>query len=228
MKYPRKKNFHISFIIKTFFHIGLLFIHHPFFAAVVIMNEKIKNLKTEVLSDDWYTLRKVTYDYVRSDGTVQRQSREAYDRGNGATVLLYNKEQRTVILTRQLRIPTYINGNKNGLLIEACAGMLDHDNPEECILREAKEETGYQISKIQKLYEAYTSPGSVTELVYFFIAEYSPDMKVSDGGGIDQEQEHIEVLELDFDEAFRMIYTGEIRDVKTIMLLQHLKLNNIL
>ncbi len=189
-------------------------------------NDKVKILQTEVLSDNWYTLRKVTFEYLKADGTKEVQSREAYDRGNGATILLYNKKQKTVILTRQFRMPTFVNGNESGMLIETCAGLLDNDNPEDCIKRETEEETGYKISSVEKIFEAYMSPGSVTEIVYFFIAEYSKDMKVNEGGGVEEEQENIEVLELDFEKAYQMISTGEIKDGKTIMLLQYLKLQN--
>lgn len=192
------------------------------------MIDKVKILDTEILSNNWYTLKKLTYQFQKSDGEWQTQNREAYDRGNGATILLYNKEQKTVILTRQFRLPTYINGNDSGMLIEACAGLLDKDNPEDAIRRETEEETGYKVSHIEKIFEAYMSPGSVTEIIYFFIAEYSSDMKVNEGGGIDHEQEDIEVLELSFDNAFAMIASGEIRDGKTIMLLQYVKLNRIL
>jgi len=187
-------------------------------------NDNIKIIQTEVLSDNWYTLRKITFEYLKPDGTKEVQSREAYDRGNGATILLYNKEQQTVILTKQFRLPTFVNGNESGMLIETCAGLLDNDNPEDCIKKETEEETGYKITKVKKIFEAYMSPGSVTEIVYFFIAEYSKEMKVSEGGGVEEEQENIEVLELDFDQAYDMISTGEIKDGKTIMLLQHLKL----
>lgn len=189
-------------------------------------NFKITN--TEILSDNWYVLRKITYEYLQKDGTLQTQSREAYDRGNGATILLYNKESQTVILTRQFRIPTYVNGNADGMMIEACAGLLEQDDPEDCIRRETEEETGYQIKDVQKVFEAYMSPGSVTEILYFFIAEYSKEMKVSDGGGLEEEAENIEVLEYPFTQALQMIRTGEIKDAKTIMLLQHLKLEGIL
>ena len=191
------------------------------------MNDKVKILKTEVLSDNWYTLRKLTYDYLKKDGNWQTQSREAYDRGNGATILLYNKHQKTVVLTRQFRMPTFINGNADGLLIEACAGLLDKDNPEDCIRRETEEETGYKVKGVHKIFEAYMSPGSVTEILYFFVAEYFKEMRVTDGGGIEHEQEDIEVLEIDFEEALGMIETGEIKDGKTIMLLQHAKLKNL-
>lgn len=190
------------------------------------MNE-IKILEDKILSDNWYTLRKITYEYKKKDGTSHTHIREAYDRGNGAAILLYNKENKTVILTKQFRLPTFINGNSSGMLIEVCAGLLDKDNPEDCIRRETEEETGYRISDVRKIFEAYMSPGSVTELLHFFVAEYSKAMKVNDGGGIEHEQEDIEVLELAFDKAMQMIGSGEIRDGKTIMLLQYAKLSNL-
>ncbi|MCJ7932173.1 MAG: GDP-mannose pyrophosphatase NudK [Chryseobacterium sp.] len=193
-----------------------------------MQNPNITILKTETLSDNWYTLNKVTYTIVKKDGTTETQSREAYDRGNGAVILLYNTTSNTVILTRQFRLPTYINGNATGMLIEACAGLLDNDNPEECIKRETEEETGYKISKVEKVFQAYMSPGSVTEILHFFIAEYSIEMKIADGGGLEEEGEHIEVLELPFGNALQMVDSGEINDAKTIMLLQHLRLKNIL
>ncbi|HEX8677444.1 MAG TPA: GDP-mannose pyrophosphatase NudK [Segetibacter sp.] len=192
------------------------------------MADRIKILKTEILSDNWYTLKKITYEYLKSDGTWQTHSREAYDRGNGATILLYNKEQKTVILTRQFRLPSFVNGNSTGMLIEACAGLLDKDNAEDCIKRETEEETGYKITEVRKIFEAYMSPGSVTELLYFFVAEYSKSMKVHEGGGIEHEQENIEVLEIPVQQAMEMIDNGEIKDGKTIMLLQYVKLNNLL
>ncbi len=191
-------------------------------------NDKLKIISTEILSDNWYTLKKLTYSYLGKDGAWQTQNREAYDRGNGATILLYNTALKTVILTRQFRLPTFINGNQSGMLIEACAGLLDKDNPEECIKRETEEETGYRISSVKKIFEAYMSPGSVTELIYFFIAAYSDNMKVHEGGGIAHEQEEIEVLELPIETAIKMIETGEIKDGKTIMLLQYVRLQGIL
>lgn len=192
------------------------------------MISNIKILKSEILSDNWYVLRKITYEYSKKDGTRLTQSREAYDRGNGAVILLYNKEQKSVILTRQFRLPTFVNGNSSGMLIEACAGLLDKDHPEDCIKRETEEETGYKITEVEKVFEAYMSPGSVTEILYFFIAEYSKGMKVTEGGGVEHEEENIEVLEMNIDDAMKMIATGEIKDGKTIMLLQHIKLHNIL
>ncbi|WP_298237578.1 GDP-mannose pyrophosphatase NudK [uncultured Algibacter sp.] len=193
-----------------------------------MQNNKVRNLKTEVLSDNWYTLRKVTFDYLKKDGSWETQSREAYDRGNGSTILLYNKERSTVILTRQFRMPTYVNGNETGMLIETCAGLLSKENATECIHRETQEETGYEISSVEKVFEAYMSPGSVTEIVYFFIAEYKDSMKVSEGGGVEDEQEEIEVLELKIDNAIEMIENGEIKDGKTIMLLQYIQIKGIL
>ena len=145
-----------------------------------MQNPNITILKTDILSDNWYTLNKVTFTVQKKDGTTETQSREAYDRGNGAVILLYNKISNTIILTRQFRLPTYINGNTSGMLIEACAGLLDNDNPEDCIKRETEEETGYKISKVEKIFEAYMSPGSVTEILHFFIAEYSNEMKIND------------------------------------------------
>lgn len=192
------------------------------------MSENIRNLQTTVLSENWYTLRKVTYELLARDGKWQVQSREAYDRGNGATILLYNKANKTVILTRQFRMPTYLNGNADGYLIETCAGLLDKDNPEDCIRKETEEETGYKITSVHKAFEAYMSPGSVTEILYFFTAKYTKDMKVSEGGGLEEETEHIEVLELTFTKALEMVKTGEIKDAKTIMLLQYAQINELL
>ena len=191
------------------------------------MNERVRIRQTEILSDNWYTLRKVTFDYQKKDGSWQTQSREAYDRGNGAVILLYNRASATVILTRQFRLPTYVNANPTGMMIEACAGLLDQDNPEECIRRETEEETGYQLSDVRKIFEAYMSPGSVTEILHFFVAEYSRNMKVNEGGGV-EEEEDIEVLELPFEQALQMIESGEIKDAKTIMLLQYAKIHQLL
>ncbi|RVT45466.1 GDP-mannose pyrophosphatase NudK [Rheinheimera sediminis] len=192
------------------------------------MSNKIRNLQKTLLSDNWYTLNKFSFEYQNHNGEWQQQHREAYDRGNGATILLYNKAKGTVILTRQFRLPTYINGNSDGLLIETCAGLLEQDNPEDCIRREAEEETGYKVDTVQKLFEAYMSPGSVTEIIHFFAAEYAEHMQVSAGGGLAHEQENIEVLELDFAQAYSMIGTGEIKDGKTIMLLQYAKINSLI
>ncbi|WP_336517799.1 GDP-mannose pyrophosphatase NudK [Pollutibacter soli] len=192
------------------------------------MENRVRIIDKKLLSDNWYRLYKYTYEVTKNDGHVETQHREAYDRGNGAVILLYNKEQQTVILTRQFRLPTFVNGNADGMLIEACAGLLDKDNPEDCIRRETEEETGYRITDVQKIYEAYMSPGSVTEILYFFIAEYAKNMRVAEGGGVAHEQENIEVIEMNITEAMEKIKSGEIKDGKTIMLLQYLKLNGIL
>lgn len=192
------------------------------------MNDKVKILKEEILSDNWYILRKITYQFRKKDGSWLTQHREAYDRGNGATILLYNKAAGTVILTRQFRLPTFVNGNPDGMLIETCAGLLDKDNPEDCIRRETEEETGYKITAARKIFEAYMSPGSVTEMLYFFAAEYTKDMKVNEGGGVEHEQENIEVLEIPFGQAVAMMASGEIKDAKTIMLLQYAQLHRLL
>lgn len=192
------------------------------------MNPNVKIIEEKVLSNNWYVLKKIIFEYKNKQGEWQNQAREAYDRGNGATILLYNKETQTVVLTEQFRMPTYVNGNESGMLIEACAGLLDKDNPEDCIRRETEEETGYRIGEVKKVFEAYMSPGSVTEILYFFVAEYSKAMKVNDGGGAEDEQENIDVLEIDFKKALAMIKTGEIKDGKTIMLLQYAQINGLL
>lgn len=190
--------------------------------------KNIHILDTKVLSDNWYTLKKVSFEMTGTDGAKSILEREAYDRGNGATILLYNKDNQTVVLTRQFRLPTFINGNDTGYLIESCAGLLDQDNPEDCIRRETEEETGFRIEQVEKVFEAYMSPGSVTELLYFFVAAYSNDMKLHDGGGLEEENEDIEVLELPFKKALEMMKSGEIRDGKTIMLLQHAQLKGLM
>ena len=188
-------------------------------------NPKITIQKTELLSDNWYILNKVTFDYNKDSDVPETQVREVYDRGNGAVILLYNCTKKTVVLTRQFRLPTYLNGNSSGMLIEACAGMLDKDNPIECIIRETEEETGYRLSSVKKVFQSYMSPGAVTEILHFFIGEYQPEMKVSEGGGLAEEHENIEVLEYPFNEAYQMIASGKITDAKTIMLLQYAKIN---
>lgn len=191
------------------------------------MNPDIVIVKTEVLSDNWYKLNKVTFRHRRPDGHWTEQSREAYDRGNGATILLYNRERQTVILTRQFRLPTYVNGNPDGLLIEACAGLLDGDHPEQAIKRETEEETGYRLGQVDHLFDLYMSPGSVTEIVHFFVAPYTSPDRVAAGGGTGDD-ERIEVLELPFFQALNMVKTGEIRDGKTVILLQQAALDRLL
>lgn len=191
-------------------------------------NPEIEITETKLLSDNWYILNRVTFNYKKENQPVESHKREVYDRGNGAGILLYNTDKKTVILTRQFRLPTYLNGNKTGMMIEVCAGLLDKDNAEQAIIRETEEETGYRLSKVEKAIETYMSPGSVTEILYLFIGEYDEKMKVSEGGGLDAEQENIEVLELTFDEAYNMIESGEITDAKTIMLLQHAKIKGLI
>jgi nudix-type nucleoside diphosphatase (YffH/AdpP family) len=186
----------------------------------------IRHLREELLSDNWYTLKKYTFELQRRDGSWQAQSREAYDRGNGAVILLYNKAKGTVVLTRQFRLPVYINGH-NGLLIEAAAGLLDDASPEARIIAEAEEETGFKVAAIDKVFEAYMSPGSVTEKLYFFIAEYSDADRSGQGGGLADEGEDIQVLEWPFEKALAAVRNGEIQDAKTIMLIQHLALQAV-
>lgn len=181
-----------------------------------------------MLSDNWYTLNKIVFDYQNRDGSWSSQARESYDRGNGATVLLYNREKQTVILIRQFRMPTYLNGNSDGMLIETCAGLLDGDDPETCVLKEAEEESGIRPKTARKVFESYMSPGAVTEIIHFYVAEYTDEDRVGPGGGLDHEQEDIEVLEVPFAEALAMISDGTIRDAKTIMLLQYAKLQGLL
>ena len=184
------------------------------------MRERVRIKNVQTLSDDWYVLKKTTFEFLRSDGTWQQQSRETYDRGNGATLLLYNQERRTVILTRQFRFPAFVNGH-SGLLIEAAAGLLDGAAPEERIRAEVEEETGYRVQNVRKVFEAFMSPGSVTEKLYFFVAAYEASSKTASGGGNRAEGEDIDILELSIDDAMHAIADGEIVDGKTIMLLQH-------
>lgn len=183
--------------------------------------ERVQIEKTEILSDDWYVLKKTTFNYKRTDGSWQNMTRETYDRGNGATILLYNLERGTVILTKQFRYPTFVNGNPQGWLIETAAGLLDNADPAERIRQEVEEETGYRLDNVEPVFEVYMSPGSVTEQLYFYVASYTPKDRVSEGGGNYEEGEDIEVLEYTFTQAMSMLQSGEIRDAKTIILLQY-------
>ncbi len=192
------------------------------------METNVKNIQTKILADDWSVLKKLTYQYKNRDGEWETHVRQAYDRGNGVTILLYSPTKKTVILTKQFRIPTYLNGNKDGMLIETCAGKLDVLDPEECVRKEALEETGHKLNKITKVFEAYMSPGSVTELIHFYVAPYTEEMKIALGGGAPGEQENIDVLEIPFEKALLMLEKNEIRDGKTIMLLQYAKLHQLL
>lgn len=190
------------------------------------MSDRIRIKDVRVLSDDWYVLKKTTFDFQRSNGEWQTLNRETYDRGNGATILLINSERRTLILTRQFRFPAFVNGLTDGFLLETCAGLLDSASAEETIRREVAEETGFHIERPHKVCELYMSPGSVTEKLYFFLAEYSHDLRVSDGVGDVIEGEDIEIVELPYEEAFAMMRAGEIKDAKTLILLQHLALRD--
>jgi len=181
---------------------------------------RVRVLKTEVLSDDWYVLRKVTFDFQRRDGVWQRQSRETYDRGNGATILLRERNTGNVLLTRQFRMPAFVNGH-DGMLIESPGGLLDDATPEERIRAEVEEETGYRVHHVEKIFEAFMSPGSVTEKLYFYIGDYDSAIRVSEGGGVEAEGEEIETIEVPLQTAMQMIERGEIMDGKTIMLLQY-------
>lgn len=187
--------------------------------------QRIKIIETKVLSDDCYTLNKTTFDYLRSDGSWQRQSRETYDRGNGATILLYNLQRRTVILVRQFRYPTFVNGNADGFLVESPAGLLEVNSPEVSIQKEVEEETGFVISKPTKIFDAYMSPGSVTEKLHFFVAPYASSQRIKKGGGLLEEGEDIEVIEFCFSKVMQLLNQGKIKDGKTIMLLQYAALN---
>jgi nudix-type nucleoside diphosphatase (YffH/AdpP family) len=195
--------------------------------ALKVASERVRIKQVKTLSDDWYILKKTTFDFLRSDGTWQTQNRETYDRGNGATILLYNRNKKTVVLIRQFRFPAYVNGLNDGMLIESCGGLLDKSDPEECIKKEAQEEAGFVVRNARKVFEAYMSPGSVTEKLYFFVAEYEPGHRISVGGGDVTEGEDIEVLEITLDNAMEMIGRGEIQDGKTIMLLQYAKLSGL-
>ncbi|HLI92360.1 MAG TPA: GDP-mannose pyrophosphatase NudK [Puia sp.] len=190
--------------------------------------QEVKILETKVLSDQFYVLRRYQFERTDRSGRRIKQVREVYDRGNGAAILLYNRTSGKVILTRQFRMPTYVNGNPTGMLIECCAGLLDADDAEEAIRRETQEETGYKVGAVKKIMEAYMSPGSVTEILSLFAAEYSNDMKIGDGGGLEDESEDIEVLEIPYQRALEMVRTGEIKDAKTILLLQYAELNRIM
>lgn len=192
------------------------------------MINNVKIIQTDILSNAHFVLKKITYEYYKPDGSRHEQSRELYDPGNAATVLLYNKRKATVLLTKQFRLPVFVTDRNSIAFIETCAGKLDNENPEDAIIRETREETGYKISSAQKIFEAFMSPGGITELVHFFIAEYDESMKVSEGGGAKGEEENIDIMESGIEQAMQMITSGKIKDAKTIMLLLYAKLNNVL
>lgn len=183
-------------------------------------NPRVRVTDVRLLSDNWYRLHTTTFEYLGDDGEWTTQSRETYDRGNGATILLYNVPQRSVLLTRQFRYPVYVNGHPDGMLLETAAGLLDDDDAETAIRREAIEETGHAIGEVTRVFDVYMSPGSVTERLHFFAAPYSASTRATEGGGVTEDGEHITVVELSIDEALAMIEDGRIADAKTIMLLQ--------
>ena len=187
------------------------------------MQDRVRIKSVEVLSDDWAVLKKTVLDYRRRDGSWETQIRQTYDRGDGAVILPYDPERGTVLLVKQFRFPAYVTGHEEPL-IEACAGLIDEDDPETAIRREAEEELGYRLRHVKHLYTSYMSPGSLTERLSFFTADYSPGDQISDGGGHPDEGEDIEVLEITLDETLAAIRDGRIVDAKTIMLIQHLKL----
>ncbi|QLE00144.1 NUDIX domain-containing protein [Galbibacter sp. BG1] len=192
------------------------------------MDISINIQKETVLSDNWYVLKRIDFSFKNKKGEWKSVHREVYDRGNGAAILLYNKLKKTVILTRQFRMPTYLNDNSNGMMIEVPAGIIENEDAETSIIRETDEETGYKIQEVTKVMETYTSPGAVTERLYLFVAEYNDRMKVHEGGGLESENEEIEVFEISFEKALKLISEGTIKDAKTIMLLQYAKLENLI
>jgi len=192
-----------------------------------MQNPEIRITDKKLLSDNHYFLHKISYEYT-DGGQTETHVREVYDRGNGATVLLYNKEYGNVVLIRQFRLPTYLNGNASGMMIEACAGLVEENDPAETVKREAVEETGYHVANVEKAFSVYMSPGAVTEILHCYVAEYSKEMKLSSGGGLASEHEHIQNMEIPFRTALEMIRTGEIADAKTIMLLQYAQINKLL
>lgn len=193
------------------------------------MSENVKNIVHKTLSKAWATLLEIEYDYRFKDGTWKRVSRESYNRGHGTAVLLYNIEKSTVILTKQFRMPIYNTNTEEAMSIEACAGAIDkNESPESTIIRETEEEVGYKIKEIKKIMETYMSPGALTEKMYLYVAQYSDDMKVNDGGGLEIENEEIEVMEIPFSKALEMVASGEIKDAKTIMLLQYAQIHKLL
>ncbi|HUH26753.1 NUDIX domain-containing protein [Gelidibacter sp.] len=193
------------------------------------MSNNIKNIVIKTLSKAWATLVEINYDYQFKDGTWKRVSRESYDRGHGTGILLYNIEKGTIILTKQFRMPIYQTNKDEAMSVEVCAGAIDNnDLPESTIIREVEEEVGYKVKAVKKIMETYMSPGALTEKMHLYVAPYSENMKVNEGGGLASEHEEIEVMEMPFFKALEMIATGEIQDAKTIILLQYAQLNNLL
>lgn len=189
------------------------------------MAKEVKVISTEILSDFFFPLKKVKFEMEMKNGTLEEVNREVYCSKNGVTALLYNREKDTVILTKQFRLPAFLNNHPTGIMIETCAGLVeDNEDPKEGIIREIEEETGYKIQTAKKIFELYSTAGSVTEMLHYYVAEYSKDQRISDGGGLEEESEDIEVMELSFEEAFIKIQNGEIRDAKTVILLQYARL----
>lgn len=189
---------------------------------------RISNVKEKVLSNIWKPIKLFTYTYISSKGEMYEQKREVYDKGDGAAVFLYNPKTKKVLLTKQFRMPAYINGIKDGIVTEVPAGMLDKDDPETCIIREIEEETGYRVPKVKKVRDCFMTPGAVTEITHMFVATYNESMKVHNGGGLDIEQEDILVFEVGFEELKRSIKNNEIKDAKTLILLQYAWIHNLL
>lgn len=190
---------------------------------------QVKINDAKILSDKHYTFKLLDYDLQKQNGNWEKRKEEIIERGNAVAALLYNKEAGTIILTQQFRIATYINGNKSGMLAEACAGLINgNESPEEAIIREIKEETGYAVTDVQKVYQAYSSAGVLTELLYLYVASYSANQKVSPGSGLEQEKEEINIIELPFAEAIKILEKGGIQDAKTIILLQYAQLKGLM
>ncbi|WP_299681852.1 NUDIX domain-containing protein [uncultured Tenacibaculum sp.] len=194
------------------------------------MKNRLKNITRSILSNEWRTLYKVNFDFLFKDGKWKNLSRETYDRGSGTCILLYNKEKGTVILTKQFCMAVYNeNSSEEGMSIEVCAGSIDdNENPDDCVIREVKEEVGYEIKEVKRVFETYISPGATTEKSYMYVAEYTEDMKVDSGGGVEEEGEEIEVLELSFSKVLLMIENKEIKDARSIMLLLYAQLHKLL
>ncbi|GGF74995.1 NUDIX domain-containing protein [Wenyingzhuangia marina] len=189
---------------------------------------KISEIKEKVLSNKWKPLKLFSYQYTSTDGRTEEQVREVYDKGDGAAVFMYNKQAKKVLLTKQFRMPAYINGVASGIVTEVPAGMLDKDDPETCIIREIEEETGYRVPKVKKVRDCFMTPGAVTEITHMFVAEYDESMKVAEGGGLNDEQEDIIVFEMGFAEVKKAIENNEFNDAKTLILLQYAWIHNLL
>lgn len=189
---------------------------------------KISKIKEKILSNTWKPLKLFSYQYTRTDGAIEEQIREVYDKGDGAAVFMYNKTNQKVLFTQQFRMPAFINGVDNGVVTEVPAGMLDTDDPETCIIREIEEETGYRVPKVNKVRQCFMTPGAVTEITHMFVAEYDESMKVAPGGGLDSEQEDIFVFEMSFSEVKNKIEKDEFNDAKTLILVQYALIHNLL